>query len=317
MTTQQTYLKAISKHVAAGTCGALLSVMLLLSACGNSDKKPAASQVAVIVNDGEISVHQLNYVLQRSSGITPQNAEASKRQLLNSLVDQELVVQQALESKLDRSPEVGLALEAARREVLARAYFDQLAGAISKPPVAETKKFYEDNPNLFANRKIYRVEEVSFAANPELVARVKSLLLQRVSVADIVSQLKASGVQVMGGVEVKAAEQITLDKLPKIAQATEGQPQVFEESGRAAIVTVLASKAEPVDESKALPAIEAYLVNKQKTDLAANNLKQLRDKAKIEYLGEFATHKPVTAPAEKSAPSPADESMQKGLSGLK
>ena len=43
---------------------------------------------------------------------------AARREVLDRLVDQELAVEKAIEKKLDRSPEVLLALENARREIL-------------------------------------------------------------------------------------------------------------------------------------------------------------------------------------------------------
>ena len=50
---------------------------LLLAACG--DKKPGqASQTAVKVNDGEITVHQINFVLQQQRGLKPDTTRASK-----------------------------------------------------------------------------------------------------------------------------------------------------------------------------------------------------------------------------------------------
>src|SRR5512146_2004707 len=99
----------------------LLGVALGLAACGSKDVEKPASQIAAKVNSGEISVHQLNYVLTRTgaSSASPEAAPKIRREVLDKLVDQELAVEQALEKKLDRSPEVVMAIESARREILA------------------------------------------------------------------------------------------------------------------------------------------------------------------------------------------------------
>jgi EpsD family peptidyl-prolyl cis-trans isomerase len=89
---------------------------------GCSDKNPkTATQVAARVNDGEISVHQVNFLLQQRE-VRQEEAEAASRQALARLIDQELAVQKALDLKIDRQPAVLQALEAAKRDVLARAY---------------------------------------------------------------------------------------------------------------------------------------------------------------------------------------------------
>ncbi|MDP3538787.1 MAG: EpsD family peptidyl-prolyl cis-trans isomerase [Azonexus sp.] len=305
----------------------LVVAAFAVAACGDRPpEKKAATQVAVKVNSGEISVHQINYVLQRAPAMAPEQAEAAKRQVLEGLIDQELAVQQALEAKLERTPETMQAIENARREILARAYVEQAAGAKVKPSAAETKKYYDEHPDLFANRKIYRLEEVIFAAPPAVLANVKEQLGKGKPVAEIANGLKANGVQIAGGVSVKPAEQLPLDLLPKLAQAKDGQPMLLESPERTAIITVLASKLEPVNEVKAAPAIEGFLNNKQRSEQARTAMKQLREKAKIEYVGEFAAAKPAApvaaaeapaAPAEKPAASAKDAAINKGIAGLK
>src|SRR5437016_4544370 len=115
----------------------LLGAVFGLVACGSKDAEKPASQVAAKVNSGEISVHQLNYVLTRTGAgaSSPETAPKIRREILDKLVDQELAVEQAVEKKLDRSPDVIMAIESARREILARAYIEQITAAMAKPTV--------------------------------------------------------------------------------------------------------------------------------------------------------------------------------------
>ncbi|MBL8430723.1 MAG: EpsD family peptidyl-prolyl cis-trans isomerase [Dechloromonas sp.] len=289
------------------TISAVVLSTLVLGACGErTPEKSATAQVAAKVNGGEVSVPQVNSVLQRTPNIPADKADAARRQVLESLIDQELAVQQAVESKLDRMPNVVQAIESARREILARAFIEQKVSKEGKPSAEEVTKFYGEHPELFANRKIYRLEEVAFAATPEIIADVKAQLGSGKSVADTVNDLKARGVEVTGGISVKAAEQLALDLLPRLAQAKDGQVQMLDNQGRAVIVTVLASKSEPMDEAKAKPFIENFISNKQKTDMARSAIKALREKAKIEYAGEFAAAAPAVA---------ADAAVNKGAAG--
>lgn len=309
-------------HVLSRKAGAaILCSALLLTACGERPPEKKATQVAAKVNDGEISVHQINYLIQRMPGIPLDQATAVKRQLLENLVDQELAVQQALAAKLERTPDVMQAIEAARREILARAYLDQASSAKTAPSAEEIRKYYAENPALFAERKLYQLEEASFASTPEAVASVRSQIAKGKSAGEIVAALKAEGVPVGGSVGVKPAEQIPLEVLPKLAAASIGQPLLVENAGRAVLLTVLGSKPDPVDEGKASPVIASFIANQQKADAVRQTVKALRDKATIEYVGEF-TNTPPPATAETAAPAKAaetgkDAAITKGVAGLK
>lgn len=159
-----------------------MTVSLIAAGCGKSEGKKAATQVAAKVNKEEISVHQINNVLSRSNNIPPEQAKAASRQILDKLVDQELMVQQAIEKKLDRDPKVMQVLEGARREILSRAYADQIMANASKPSADEIRSFYAGHPELFSQRRIFNLQEIAVTAGPETydalreeVARAKSL----------------------------------------------------------------------------------------------------------------------------------------------
>ena len=83
----------------------------------------------------------------------------------------------------------------------------------------------------------------------------------------------------------------------------------------------------PVNETAALPQIQQFLSNQRKAEAAAQELKQLKAKAKITYMGEFANSEgsaaapqaaTAPAPADVSAPRPpTDAAIEKGVAGLK
>ena len=95
-----------------------------------------------------------------------------RREVLDRLVDQELAVEKAIEKKLDRSPEVLLALENSRREILARAYVEQITAGVPKPTTEEAKKYYAENPALFAERRIYNIQEIVLPATAGVAAEL-------------------------------------------------------------------------------------------------------------------------------------------------
>ena len=126
------FLSPITR-VAPLVAAALIAIGL--TGCGNKDDKKLATEVAAKVGAEEISAQQINQVLSRTSSAnaTPAALQALRLEVLEKLIDQQLAVDQAIENKLHRAPEVAAHIESARREVLARAYIQQVAAALPKP----------------------------------------------------------------------------------------------------------------------------------------------------------------------------------------
>jgi SurA N-terminal domain len=109
-----------------------------LAAC--TSKADSATQVVAKVNAEELSIHQVNYLLQRQQGLRPEQTEIVSRQILERLIDQELAIQKAEDLKVDRQPEAIQAIAAARREIISRAYLDRVSNAASRPKLNERKR---------------------------------------------------------------------------------------------------------------------------------------------------------------------------------
>src|SRR5208282_1989748 len=146
---------------------ATVLVACVLGACGGGGSAKS-TQVAVKVNKDEITVLQVNEQLTRlPAGTPPDQVEPATRKILGSLVNQQLLVQQAIERKLDRDPQVLGALEAARLNILAQAYVQRVIAPQAKPTEQEVRQYYADNPALFSERKVYRLQELSIEASAE------------------------------------------------------------------------------------------------------------------------------------------------------
>jgi len=344
-----------TRHIPVGKMLAVCMVALALSACGDKAGKKAATQVAVKVGSEEISVHQINFVLSRTNtaNATPESAERLRQEVLEKLIDQQLAVDQAVEKKLDRSPEVVSQLEAARREVLARAYVQQLAAGIPKPTAEETKKYFGDNPSLFSERRIYNLQEivVPAAAGADVLDQIKTQLAAGKSIEDLAAWLKSRNVRFGGNSATRAAEQIPLELLKTVAALKDGQTTIISNSQGATILRVASSQSAPVAEAAALPRIEQFLANQRGAEAVGKNIKDLRAKTTITYMGDFApgaagaaavaqpaaaitAEPPAAAPATAAAttppPAPATPSvatppidaktksvLEKGVAGMK
>jgi EpsD family peptidyl-prolyl cis-trans isomerase len=265
----------------------LLVAIAVAAGCGKSDRQQS-TQVAARVNSDEITVHQVNNVLAKTPNIKPELADRAKREILDRLIDQQLARQQAIAGKLDRSPTVLQALEAAKSEILARAYVERIASEQPRPAAAEIKKYYEDHPELFSQRRVFSLEEIVFVSAADVAAGLRERAAKAASMQEIADWLHTQGINAAVNSGLRAAEQISLDLLPRLRSAKDGEILVNESGGNWQVVRVVASKAEPVDEATAAPRIQQYLFNRRSGEAVAREMKQLKTQAKIEYVGEFA-----------------------------
>ena len=268
----------------------LTLILAALAGCERNEAKSKATQVAAQVNSDEITVHQINAILTRTPAVTPESAPQAKRQILDRLVDQQLALQQALRRKLDRSPEVLQALETARAEILARAFADTIARTQPKPTPAETSKYYAEHPELFAQRRVFVLEEINLAGADDAIAGLKEQVARSRSMQDIAAWLRTKDIKFAESRGVRTAEQIPLETLPRLQAMKEGEMQLFEGgAGKIQVVIrVVAAKPAPVDQATAAPRIQQFLFNRRVSEALVKEMKQVRDAAKIKYVGEFA-----------------------------
>lgn len=308
-------------------------LLATLAACSGGDKPAkAASQVAVKVNGDELSIHQVNAQLARLQGVPADKADLARKQVVDGLVDQRLLIQQAIEKKLDRDPDVLAAIEQSRAQILAQAYVQKTLGAQARPNEAEVRKYYEENPALFAQRRVYRLQELTTDLPAERADELKTAVAAAKAIPEVATWLQKNRFQVAANSAVRGAEQLPMAHLAQINAMKDGQMGVFVSDRKVTVLQVLTSQVQPIDEAKATPAIEQFLATRKRDELARSELKRLRENAKLEYVGDFEKLAKLTVPAVAVAASgvvptaattaavpaaPAASSLDKGVTGLR
>ncbi|HUG22121.1 EpsD family peptidyl-prolyl cis-trans isomerase [Piscinibacter sp.] len=322
---------------------AVTALTVLLAGCGDKKKDKPATQTAARVNEEEITVHQINYMLQQQRALPPEQAASAGKLVLERLIDQELALQKAMEQKVDRDPRITQQLEAARREIIARAYVDKIGAGTPKPAADEISAYYAENPALFKERRVYTLQEIAIEATPEQVAELRTKLQAAKNVNEFVDHLRAGQFKFTGNQAVRAAEQLPLASLKTFAQLKDGQAIFNQMPKGAQVIILVGSRSQPVDETRARPAIEQFLLNERKRKVIADDLKALRKAAEVEYLGAYARQpgdpdpeeealevKPTVSPMTSTPASdiepiipitpasvPSGTALDKGLKGLK
>lgn len=275
------------KGIRLAGLGVAVATALVLAACGGGSGAKA-SQTAAKVNKEEITVHQINFVLQRQQGLRQDQVEGASRQVLERLIDQELAVQKAQDLKLDRDPRVVQQIETAKREIIARAYAERLGESASKPSAEDITQYYNSKPALFAQRRIFNLQEINIEAKPEQFDAIRAKLTEAKTLPDFIEYLKSSDIKFVGSQAVRAAEQLPLNSVEAVARMQDGQSMVNATPNGLMVLYLAGSRSQPVSEAQARPAIEQFLLNQRRGELVAKDIKALRENAKIEYVGKFA-----------------------------
>jgi EpsD family peptidyl-prolyl cis-trans isomerase len=233
-----------------------LTLPLLLSAC-----EPANTHALARVNGIEISARQ-----------------APNQQALEKIIDRELLVQKALEAGLDKDPLVAEHIDNARRQVLAQAYVERVAAGAAKASREEVRAFYDQNPALFAERRIYRLRELVVSAPADTIGAGE--------LDEIVAALKARGTRYSLTTQTQPAEELPLAFLPKLARMKPGELAVFSTPQGASVIQLIHAEDAPLSPEQANALIEQFLAGKKRMEVAAAEVKKLRQGARIEYVAQ-------------------------------
>lgn len=299
----------------------------LMASCSHGDKnaESASSQIVAKVNDGEISVHQLNLWMAKSGNVEPSKMKLVAKQSVDQLVDLELLKQQAVKEKLDRVPKVLRLIEQSKMQILAQAYIDKVA----TPEVADDLKvndFYEKHPELFSQRKNYQMQQLLVAASTEQINQLESLIRQSKTIDQIKQWLMSENIKVNAVTLEKFAEQLPADVLGKLYKMQPGQLLMVKNAGSAILFELDKAELMPVSLKEASGPIKMYLANAQRAEKLKQVLSDLHQKSTITYMGEFAKDAAskdapkdsITQQSQAQSPAPNSQKglVEKGISGL-
>lgn len=308
---------------------ALVTAALLAGCGGDKGGEKGASQAAAKVNGEELTVHQINLMLERQPNLRPEQADAVGRQMLEGLIDQQIAVEKAVEQKLDRDPKIVQLLDAQRRATLAQAYLQKAAAAgVQAPSGEEVKKYFDEKPSLFSNRKLYMLQEFTIQGEAAATQALQTKLEAATTGQAFVDALKESGLKFGVSQVTQPAENLPLNLIDRIAALKDGQALYQQGNGGMKAILVAASRPQPLTFDQAKPLIERFLTETRRQEWMQKHIKDLRAAAKVEYIGKFA-EKPASGAAAAAPAAPAADvaasaasgldanSLSKGLSGLK
>lgn len=302
-----------------------LATALQLVGCEKGDSKKSSTQVAAKVNDAEISMHQINLLMKSAQNVTAENAPQVRQQILEKLIDQQIIVEKANKENLDRTPDVMMAIEAAKKDILARAYLQKMVAGSVKVTDQEVRKYYDEHSGLFAKRRIYSLQDIGVEKTPDANAILVEDSIKQKTMQEIADAIKAKGIKFSGGSYTRPAEQIPLDILPKLQNLKDGEMVVLEIGNAIHVIRVIKAQDAPMDLAASTPLIKNYFMNTRGKQAVEDEMKKFRKESKIEYMGDFAKSSATKSvnPDSPVVTKPSDDkpvknsTIEAGVAGLK
>ncbi len=284
----------------------VMSLVMLALLSGCNEKSPESStagesQVAALVNEGEVSVHQVETLLRLQPGLAMRFGEQASTRALDNLIEQELAAQAATQSGLDSSPQTLQALALARREVLARAYQDQVADKAELPDTNSIQSYYDKHPELFSERRQYFLEETIAQVPASEVDAWLSKAQSTRTVEEWQAWLAQQNAPHKSRRFAQWAEGMPMDLLPKLHQLPVGQSLAMRRPDSVYVLTVIKTEEAPVLLGQATPAIQTLLTGERRKEAVREAMTRLREQAKITRL------MPLPASAASAPISPANQ----------
>lgn len=286
-----------------------MATLMLLAGCKNESKANATpSQVLARVNGDEITVNQLNYLLASQKVAD----DKTKQAMLDNLVMQDVLVQKAIELKLDRDPRVLSSIEFSRRQILAQAVVATEVGKLPDITSADVQKFYSDHPNLFEKHAVYGFSTFLIPA-AALNDTLNQALDKAHSVPEVRAALQTAGVTFKESTQRAPAEQVPLQLLDKLAAIKPGDTAAMVHGDQAMLLHVDSVDPSPVALKDATPSIQAYIQKQRSDSLAKDKMELLKKTAKVEYVQQFASAPAAVAIAEKVDAAEGDDHVKSGM----
>lgn len=291
-------------------------VSMLMLGCTPSHQATAPSQVVARVNETDLTVHQLNHMLA-SRRVASSTDSVLRLQALEALIDQQVLAHQARRDGADRDPAVLAAIQSATNRILAQAQADRLTSRTDPPSSTDVDAFYDAHPELFKERRVYTVDELSIPMgmlrNPDEL-RARASKARRVD--DINGWLQSNGVAAARQTGVIRPEDLSLDNASRLQTAQTSDILVMNPgSGGTQVLQVLKFERHPVSRTQAKPWIERKLLDTRQRERLNTELAALRGASKIELMGEFAQSR-LSAVATDPTPR-SGSAVDRGVGALK
>jgi peptidyl-prolyl cis-trans isomerase C len=278
--------------------------LLALSACGGKDDAAALDkgQVVATVDGKDITVSQLNAEL---SGVALPAGDQRKQVeigALQGLVNRTILANIARQRGIDKTPNYVLQQQRADEALLVQMLQRDIASKIAPPTRDEAAKFMTDNPDLFAQRKIFTLDQIQFQM-PQDVNKLRGYEPLK-TMEEVESRVIEDGLEHRRQNSQLDSVGANPELIRQITKLPPGEIFIIPANGSVVANKILAAKLEPFTGERAEQYAMMMIQQKKVADATEKQLAETIKKAReaVKYQKGYEPPKP---PAGAAAPAPA------------
>ena len=285
-----------------------LGSAILLAGCGgkaeDSGQMLDKGQVVATVDGKDVTVYELNAELQGKQLPTdPKQRKLAEQAALQQLISRKILADIALERKLDKSPNYLLQERRARDALLVQMLQQQISSQVPRPTREDAGRFIEQNPALFAQRKIFTLDQIAFAGPIDAAAAKRLMPLK--TLTEVEQELTTDGVKYQRRAAALDSLSVPPALLKQITALPPGEVFVVPSGGGVLTANVITgSRIESFGGDQATNYAMNMILQQRVADAAKRDLDAKIETAKkaVKYQEGYA---PPPTPAKPGAAAPA------------
>jgi peptidyl-prolyl cis-trans isomerase C len=151
-----------------------------LAAChfpGMGGGKAPTGEVAATVGGKEITVRDLRAEIANANLSDPKQIKQAEQQALQQIVVRTLLAKAAQDQGIDKTPDFAVAKQRAIENLLAQSLEAKVVAGVPAPTREEAESFISSHPDIFAERKIFTIDQLRMAppSDPKVYQELRPL----------------------------------------------------------------------------------------------------------------------------------------------
>lgn len=261
---------------------ASLAATAALAGC---DRGPVSGQVVAIVDGEEITIPELN-AEARARGLVIGTDRAVRDRVLQDLIDRKLLVQAALDRKLDRTPDHLLSKRRSDEMLLASELIEALGRRGPGLTDQDIAKFVAARPYAFDRRALLSVDRLR-VLTPLAPALTQAVGAAR-SLNDAQSLLGSKGVAAERRVEVWDSATLSPEMVEPLLAPGKDETILLQLPDQTVVANVIEVVPQPTPAANRAQFARELLSGQRSQQLLLSVLQQEKSSAKIRYHPRFA-----------------------------
>lgn len=138
------------------------TLSLTLAACGKGETEKPTGQVVARINGEDITQREVSVELEGAALPPNMTRREAEKVALNNIVTRRALAAAAVERELTKTPQFMMQERRTAEQLKVQALARDIAEKVSRPSRDETIAFMDSQPEMFAQRKIYLVDQIQF-----------------------------------------------------------------------------------------------------------------------------------------------------------